>query len=49
MFKWSVNWQFLPEDWFLSKRLAIALMLLHLRLLWSFAEYQWCELAARTL
>lgn len=41
MFKWSVNLQFLPENIFLSKQLAILLLVLHLRMLWSFAKYRW--------
>ena len=32
-FKWTVNWKFLPEEWFLSSRWAIFLLLLHLSLL----------------
>ncbi|KAG7669039.1 hypothetical protein KSW81_004049 [Nannochloris sp. 'desiccata'] len=40
-FKWSVNWQFLPEDVFTSQRFALLLLFLHLRLLWSFAQYHW--------
>ena len=42
-FKWSVNWQFLPLDVFLSQRFAVLLLLLHLRLLWSFSELHWYE------
>lgn len=41
-FKWSVNWQFLPEPTFLSRQLALALLFLHLRLLWSLAQRSWC-------
>ena len=41
-FKWSVNWQFIPEHWFTSRQLAIVLLLLHLRLLWTFCRYRWC-------
>ncbi|KAL4517551.1 hypothetical protein Ndes2526B_g00757 [Nannochloris sp. 'desiccata'] len=40
-FKWSVNWQFLPEDVFTSQKFALLLLFLHLRLLWSFAQYHW--------
>ncbi|KAL4441801.1 hypothetical protein ABPG77_003717 [Micractinium sp. CCAP 211/92] len=40
-FKWSVNWQFLPEPTFLSRQLALALLFLHLRLLWSLAQRSW--------
>jgi alpha-1,3-mannosyltransferase len=32
-FKWTVNYKFLPEEWFLSKNWAIFLLLLHLGLL----------------
>ena len=32
-YKWTVNWKFLPEETFLSKPLAIALLVLHLGLL----------------
>lgn len=40
-FKWSVNWAFLPESAFLSRQLALALLFLHLRLLWSLAQKHW--------
>ena len=40
-FKWSVNWAFLPETAFTSPQLAMGLMFLHLRLLWSLAEKSW--------
>jgi hypothetical protein len=42
-YKWSVNWQLLPEPYFLSRQLAIGLLLLHLRLLWSLAQQQWLK------
>lgn len=44
-FKWSVNWQFLPEPTFLSRQLALALLFLHLRLLWTLAQRSWCVAA----
>ena len=43
IFKWSVNWQFLPHPWFVSSRFALLLMFLHLRLLWSFAQLRWYD------
>lgn len=39
---WTVNWKFLPQDWFTSPRFAVLLLLLHLRLIWSFAQSRWC-------
>lgn len=44
-YKWSVNWQFLPEPAFLSRQLALALLFLHFRLLWSLAQRSWCAAA----
>jgi len=41
MYKWSVNWQFLPETLFLSKQFAVLLLIIQLRLLWSLANYTW--------
>lgn len=40
-FKWSVNWAFLPEPIFLAPQLALLLLWLHLRLLWSLAQKHW--------
>eukprot|EP00243_Klebsormidium_subtile_P006219 TRINITY_DN259_c0_g1_i2.p1 TRINITY_DN259_c0_g1~~TRINITY_DN259_c0_g1_i2.p1 ORF type:complete len:228 (-),score=26.17 TRINITY_DN259_c0_g1_i2:192-875(-) len=40
---WSVNLKFVPEDIFLSKPLAIMLLVLHLSLLFLFANYRWCR------
>lgn len=39
--RWSVNWQFVPADWFVDRRFALVLLALHLRLLWSFARFRW--------
>lgn len=40
-FKWSVNWAFLPEEFFVSRQLAMGLMFLHLRALWRLAQKHW--------
>jgi len=40
-YEWTVNWKFLPENWFLSKQFALFLIALHLRVLWSFVQYRW--------
>lgn len=40
-YTWTVNWRFLPEAWFTSQRFAMALLALHLRLLWSYAQKRW--------
>ncbi|XP_078524129.1 dol-P-Man:Man(5)GlcNAc(2)-PP-Dol alpha-1,3-mannosyltransferase [Lissotriton helveticus] len=41
LFKWTVNWRFLPEAIFLSRRFHLALLALHLAVLLLFAIYQW--------
>eukprot|EP00887_Chlorella_sp_A99_P001589 scaffold8.g1589.t1 len=41
LYKWTVNWAFLPEPVFLSPRFGLALMVIHLRILWSLATKQW--------
>jgi alpha-1,3-mannosyltransferase len=41
LFKWTVNWRFVPEDIFLSKSFAYALLLCHLTLLAAFALRKW--------
>lgn len=41
IYKWTVNWKFIPEQWFLSKQFAILLLLIHLRLLWAFVNHNW--------
>jgi len=41
MWKWSVNFKFIPEDTFVSKPLAAALLAMHLGLLLAFAHRKW--------
>ncbi|EFP07705.1 hypothetical protein CRE_26094 [Caenorhabditis remanei] len=41
MFKWTVNWRFLPEELFLDKRFHIALLVGHITVLGLFAYYMW--------
>eukprot|EP01103_Thecamoeba_quadrilineata_P014516 TRINITY_DN4345_c0_g2_i1.p1 TRINITY_DN4345_c0_g2~~TRINITY_DN4345_c0_g2_i1.p1 ORF type:complete len:422 (+),score=25.32 TRINITY_DN4345_c0_g2_i1:26-1291(+) len=41
MFKWSVNWQFLGEEIFLSKWFSGTLLVLHLVALFLFANWRW--------
>ena len=43
MYKWTVNFRFLPEDIFLSRQLSIGLLLIHAVLLVIFAHYKWCK------
>ncbi|CAO2208845.1 unnamed protein product [Urochloa humidicola] len=40
---WSVNFKFIPEKLFVSKELAIALLILHLTTLLVFAHYKWLK------
>ncbi|KAI4301390.1 hypothetical protein L6164_034673 [Bauhinia variegata] len=40
---WSVNFKFVPEQVFISKGFAISLLVTHLILLISFANYRWCK------
>ena len=48
-FKWTVNFKFLPEDTFLSKGLAIALLCLHIGLLcvYHYRLYKSCRSAGK--
>jgi len=41
LYTWTVNWRFLPEGFFVSSRFALLLLAVHLRVLWSFAQYRW--------
>jgi len=43
LYKWTVNWRLFSEEVFLSKRLAIALLLGHLSVLVAFGLFRWCE------
>lgn len=43
LYKWSVNWRFVPESIFLSKPFATALLGLHVSLLLLFAHFKWCK------
>ncbi|KAM3347025.1 hypothetical protein ACQJBY_021168 [Aegilops geniculata] len=38
---WSVNFKFVPEKYFVSKELAIGLLIFHLSTLMVFAHYKW--------
>jgi alpha-1,3-mannosyltransferase len=38
LYKWTVNWKFVPEDQFLSKQFAISLLALHLSLILYFCS-----------
>ncbi|XP_039142450.1 dol-P-Man:Man(5)GlcNAc(2)-PP-Dol alpha-1,3-mannosyltransferase [Dioscorea cayenensis subsp. rotundata] len=40
---WSVNFKFVPEDVFISRKFAIALLAIHLMLLILFAHYRWSK------
>jgi len=39
--QWTVNWKFVPEDIFISKKFALTLLSLHLVTLLLFAHYKW--------
>ncbi|EGG14602.1 glycosyltransferase [Cavenderia fasciculata] len=41
LFKWTVNWRFIPEDIFLSKPFALGLLTIHLLLLVIFLLFKW--------
>ncbi|KAK0550760.1 dolichyl-P-Man:Man(5)GlcNAc(2)-PP-dolichol alpha-1,3-mannosyltransferase [Tilletia horrida] len=45
LYKWTVNWRFVPESVFLSKDFARSLLLIHIGLLASFALYLWTGLS----
>lgn len=40
---WTVNWKMLPEDVFVSQRVATGLLLAHAGALICFGAYRWCE------
>lgn len=41
LYKWTVNWKFVPEEVFLSKEFAYSLLVLHATILLTFAHYKW--------
>lgn len=41
LYKWTVNWRFVPEDVFLSKQFALSLLIGHLGVLLLFATRRW--------
>jgi alpha-1,3-mannosyltransferase len=41
LYKWTVNWRFVPEDVFLSKRFALILLVGHLSVLAFFGLRRW--------
>lgn len=43
LLEWSVNWSFLPEEYFKSKGFATFLLLAHASLLLLVAHYRWCR------
>ncbi|KAJ4301598.1 dolichyl-P-Man:Man(5)GlcNAc(2)-PP-dolichol alpha-1,3-mannosyltransferase [Kalmusia sp. IMI 367209] len=47
LYKWTVNWRFVPEETFLSKPFAIGLLLAHVGLLLWFARTLWIKPSKR--
>lgn len=45
LYKWTVNWRFIPEDSFLSKEFAFTLLIGHISSLLIFAAFRWSKLA----
>eukprot|EP00455_Lapot_gusevi_P004814 TRINITY_DN11992_c0_g1_i1.p1 TRINITY_DN11992_c0_g1~~TRINITY_DN11992_c0_g1_i1.p1 ORF type:complete len:233 (+),score=48.35 TRINITY_DN11992_c0_g1_i1:99-797(+) len=43
MFKWTVNWKFLSEEFFVSKQWALVLLVTHISLLFIFAHFKFCK------
>lgn len=41
LYKWTVNWRFVPEETFSSKPFAYTLLALHVGLLLAFIQYKW--------
>jgi alpha-1,3-mannosyltransferase len=42
LYKWTVNWRLLDEETFLSKQLAVALLIGHFSVLLAFGLFKWC-------
>ncbi|GKZ28862.1 dolichyl-P-Man:Man(5)GlcNAc(2)-PP-dolichol alpha-1,3-mannosyltransferase [Aspergillus brasiliensis] len=49
MFKWTVNWRFVSEELFLSKKFALALLAVHIVLLGAFAVAGWLRSSGSSL
>lgn len=47
MYKWTVNWRFVPESTFLSRPFALGLLVVHLGLLLWFARTRWIKPSRR--
>lgn len=47
MYKWTVNWRFVPESTFLSKPFALGLLAVHAGLLLWFAKTRWMKPSKR--
>ncbi|KXJ85504.1 glycosyltransferase [Microdochium bolleyi] len=47
LFKWTVNWRFLGEDYFLSRRFALSLLAMHVALLMKFILDKWLKPAGK--
>ena len=43
LYKWTVNWRFVPEDVFLSRSWAIGLLAAHVTVLVLFGLFRWCN------
>ncbi|KAH7103723.1 glycosyltransferase family 58 protein [Auriculariales sp. MPI-PUGE-AT-0066] len=43
LYKWTVNWRFVPEDVFLSRPFATTLLLGHVGALVAFGLFRWCR------
>lgn len=49
LYKWTVNWRFIPEETFLSSTWARGLLFSHLTLLVAFGLFKWCRRDGGTL
>lgn len=49
LYKWTVNWRFVPEDTFLSRPFALSLLALHVILLLWFARTRWIKPSKRNV
>lgn len=44
LYKWTVNWRFIPEDIFLSRTFHVSLLVTHLILVFIFFKSRWLQL-----